>query len=74
MQLSVGPGESTSHQAGICLLSPGLYQIALQHVQCRPAQPQDSQQQPGQQQCNAIALVEPCYVLALASGTDGEQH
>lgn len=73
LQLTVGPGESASRQAGVCLLSPGLYQLGLQHVQCRPAQqPQQllQQQAPAgrqqqQQPAAAGAAAAACNTLVL---------
>lgn len=75
-RLSVPPGGSADHQAGICLLSPGLYQLTLQRVHCRPAQgaqQQQQQQRPGQPgRTNTLVLVEPAYVLVTADEVEGQ--
>jgi hypothetical protein len=63
VHLAVGPGREATHQAGICLLASGLYQLTLQHVHCRAS---GSQQQGQQHAVNTLARVEPCYVLVAA--------
>ena len=37
LHLVVPPGQTVSQRLGLCLLAPGLYQIGLQHWQCRTA-------------------------------------
>ena len=37
LRLTVPPGQTVSQRLGLCLLAPGLYQIGLQHWQCRTA-------------------------------------
>ena len=37
LRLTVPPGQTISQRLGLCLLAPGLYQISLQHWQCRTA-------------------------------------
>ncbi|GAB4823676.1 hypothetical protein N2152v2_010722 [Parachlorella kessleri] len=68
VQLAVSPGGIAAHQAGVCLLAPGLYQLSLQQVLCRPAAGQ--QQQPA---LNTLVQVQPCYVLVTAGGEETQQ-
>lgn len=37
LHLVVPPGQTVTQRLGLCLLAPGLYQIGLQHWQCRTA-------------------------------------
>ena len=72
LRLCVKPGQTVSQRLGLCLLAPGLYQIGLQHWQCRPAAAGDGQQEKQQRKKNApppplvntMVAVQPCFVLA----------